>query len=144
MSLVLFLQILSLSICSHRRDSPQSCPWRLALVTVIQFAENLPDRQAADAERSRIDWKYALALELTDPGFDYSVLCEFRSRLLQSQAEQRLLETVLCLARERGWLKCQGRKKHAPVTVCVFYTNPYRPPRRFARRDRLSGRCRRL
>ena len=56
-------------------------PWRLALVTIMQYAENLTDRQAADAVRARIDWKYALGLELTDPGFDYSVLSEFRSRL---------------------------------------------------------------
>jgi len=54
-------------------------PWRLALVTVLQFRENLPDRQAAEAVRARIDWKYLLGLELTDPGFDFSVLSEFRA-----------------------------------------------------------------
>ncbi len=58
---------------------PAASPWRLALITVLQFAENLPARQAADAVRARIDWKYLLGLELTDPGFDYSVLCEFRA-----------------------------------------------------------------
>jgi transposase len=47
----------------------------------MQFAEDLSDRAAADAIRSRIDWKYALGLELDDPGFNYSVLCEFRARL---------------------------------------------------------------
>jgi transposase len=46
-------------------------PWRLALVTVMQYAEGLTDRQAADAVRTRIDWKYALSLELTDTGFDF-------------------------------------------------------------------------
>ena len=66
-------------------------PWRLALVTLLQFRENLPDRQAAEAVRARIDWKYLLGLELTDPGFDHSVLCEFRSRLLEGGAEERLL-----------------------------------------------------
>ena len=66
-------------------------PWRLALVTLLQFRENLPDRQAAEAVRARIDWKYLLGLELTDPGFDHSVLCEFRSRLLEGSAEERLL-----------------------------------------------------
>jgi transposase len=55
-------------------------PWRLALVTVLQFLEGLSDRQAAEAVRARIDWKYALSLELGDPGFDYSVLSEFRGR----------------------------------------------------------------
>ena len=62
---------------------PALCPWRLALVTVMQFVENLSDRQAAEAVRSRIDWKYVLGLELTDSGFNYSVLCEFRERLIQ-------------------------------------------------------------
>ena len=68
------------------RGRPAETPWRLALVTVLQFAEGLSDRQAADAVRGRIDWKYALGLELTDPGFDFSVLCEFRSRLLAGDA----------------------------------------------------------
>jgi transposase len=49
-------------------------PWRLALVTIMQFRENLADRQAAEAVRARIDWKYLLGLDLTDPGFDFSVL----------------------------------------------------------------------
>src|SRR5712692_875485 len=61
-------------------------PWRLALVTIMQFRENLADRQAAEAVRARIDWKYLLGLELTDPGFDFSVLSEFRDRLLGSNA----------------------------------------------------------
>jgi transposase len=51
------------------RGQPGLTPWRLALVTVFQFLEHLSDRQAADAVRARIDWKYALGLELTDPGF---------------------------------------------------------------------------
>jgi transposase len=92
------------------QGQPAESPWRLALVVVMQFAENLPDRQAADAVRSRIDWKYALGLELTDAGFDYSVLCEFRARLVQGEAEQRLLETVLTLGQERGWLKARGKQ----------------------------------
>jgi transposase len=46
-------------------------PWRLALVTLMQFGENLTDRQAAEAVRGRIDWKYALGLELTDAGCDF-------------------------------------------------------------------------
>src|SRR5215213_5781562 len=58
---------------------PGLAPWRLALVTVLQFLEHLSDRQAADAVRARIDWKYALGLELTDPGFHFSVLTEFRA-----------------------------------------------------------------
>jgi len=64
------------------RGQPAEAPWRLSLVTVFPFMERLPDRQAADAVRRRLDWKYALSLELTDPGFDHTVLSEFRSRLV--------------------------------------------------------------
>jgi transposase len=66
-------------------------PWRLALVTLMQFREQLADRQAAEAVRARIDWKYLLGLDLTDPGFDFSVLSEFRDRLLAGSAEAVLL-----------------------------------------------------
>lgn len=59
-----------------RRGQPAEAPWRLALVTVLQFVEGLSDRQAADAVRKRIDWKYALRLPLEDLGFDFSILCE--------------------------------------------------------------------
>ncbi len=86
-------------------------PWRLALVTVIQYAEGLTDRQAADAVRTRIDWKYALSLELTDPGFDFSLLSEFRSRLLANGAERRLFDLLLQHFRERGWLKARGKQR---------------------------------
>ena len=72
------------------RGQPAASPARLALVSVLQYVEGLSDRQAADAVRSRIDWKYALALELTDPGFNHTVLSEFRSRLVHCQAERHL------------------------------------------------------
>jgi transposase len=77
------------------RGQPAEAPWRLALVTILQYAEGLPDRQAADAVRSRIDRKYALNLELTDPGFDQTGLSEFRTRLLTGSAELLLLDTLL-------------------------------------------------
>jgi transposase len=90
---------------------PAEAPWRLALVTVFQFMEGLSDRQAAHAVRTRIDWKYALRLELTDPGFDYSVLSEFRTRLLAGQAEQRVLTTLLETAKAHGWVQAKGRQR---------------------------------
>src|SRR4026208_1794588 len=62
------------------RGQPALAPWRLALITIFQFLEHLSDRQAADAVRARIDWKYALGLELTDPGFDHTALTGFRPR----------------------------------------------------------------
>lgn len=77
---------------------PAFAPWRLALVTILQFAEGLSDRKAADAVRGRIDWKYVLRLELTDPGFDASVLSEFRSRLIAGSAEYLIFDTLLSYA----------------------------------------------
>src|SRR5262249_13941159 len=74
---------------------PAEAPWRLALVTCFQFAEGLSDRQAADAVRSRIDWKYALALPLDSPGFDDSGLSEFRTRLLEGRAAALLFDKLL-------------------------------------------------
>src|SRR5499433_1440862 len=86
-------------------------PWRLALVTIMQFRENLADRQAAEAVRARIDWKYLLGLALTDPGFDFSVLSEFRDRLLASSAEELLLDQFLERCRAMGWLKVRGAQR---------------------------------
>jgi transposase len=93
------------------RGRPAESPARLALVTVLQFAEGLPDRQAADAVRGRIDWKYALGLELSDPGFDFSVLSEFRARLIAGSAEERLLTAQLQLLQARGLVKAGGRQR---------------------------------
>jgi transposase len=86
-------------------------PWRLALVTIMQFRENRADRQAAEAVRARIDWKYLLSLELTDPGFDFSVLSEFRDRLLAGSAEELLLDTLLERCRVLGLLKARGPQR---------------------------------
>ena len=93
------------------RGQPAETPWRLVLVCIFQFMEGLTDRQAAEAVQQRIDWKYALALELSDPGFDFSVLSEFRTRLVSGSAEQRLLDAVLDCCRQRGWLKARGRQR---------------------------------
>jgi transposase len=96
---------------------PAEAPWRLALVTVFQFMEHLTDRQAADAVRDRLAWKYALSLEVTDPGFDHTVLSEFRSRLVAGHAEQHLLDFLLERCREGGWLKPHGRQRTASTHV---------------------------
>ena len=93
------------------RGQPGIAPAQLALVTVLQFAENLSDRQAAEAVRSRIDWKYLLGLELTDAGFDYSTLSEFRDRLVDGAAEGLLLTTLLTLSTGAGVLKARGRQR---------------------------------
>jgi transposase len=94
-----------------RRGQPAFAPWRLALITVMQFLENLSDRQAADAVRSRIDWKYALGLKLTDSGFDYSVLSGFRERLADGGRQTLLLDRMLELMREKKLLKARGKQR---------------------------------
>src|ERR671935_1319447 len=93
------------------RGRPAEAPWRLALVTVLQFAEGLSDRQAAEAVRARLDWKYLLGLALDDPGFDVWVLSEFRARLIAGGAEQQLLDALLALCAQRGWLKARGPQR---------------------------------
>jgi transposase len=93
------------------RGQPGLAPWRLALVTVFQFLEQLSDRQSADAVRSWIDWKYALGLELTDPGFHFSVLTEFRTRLVVGQAEHLLLDRMLERFKARGLVKARGKQR---------------------------------
>lgn len=93
------------------RGQPAESPGKLALVLLLQFAENLTDRQAADAVRGRIDWQYALGLERTDPGFDFSILSEFRDRLVSRDATTLLLDKLLTHAKERGWLKVRGRQR---------------------------------
>src|SRR5690349_15450118 len=89
---------------------PALTPARLALVTALQFLEGLSDRQAADAVRGRIDWKYALGLALTDPGFDHTVLSEFRTRLVGG-AELLLLDALLERLKAEGLVKARGRSR---------------------------------
>lgn len=93
------------------RGRPVVSPARLALVSVLQFAEGLTDRQAAHAVRSRLDWKYALSLELADTGFDFSVLSEFRARLVDGEAGQMVFDAVLRAAGEAGLVKAGGRQR---------------------------------
>ena len=98
--------------CYPAVGQPAYPPWRLALVTVLQFREELSDRQAAEAVRAdRIDWKYLLGLDLADAGFDASVLVEFRGRLLEHGEEHALLDRILAACLERGLLKKRGRQR---------------------------------
>ncbi len=103
---------------------PGLSPWQLAWVTILQFRETLSDRQAAEAVRARIDWKYFLGLELTDPGFDFSVLSEFRERLLTGSAEERLLDKLLEGCQAHGLIKSRGQQRtdstHVLAAICVL------------------------
>lgn len=105
------------------RGKPAFSPWRLALVTIMQFSEDLSDRQAADAVRSRIDWKYALSLELDDPGFDASILCEFRTRLLENGEERLLFDALLERFRAMGLVKARGRQRTDSTHVLAAARN---------------------
>ena len=93
------------------RGQPAAAPWRMALILVFQFAESLSDEQAMDAVRGRIDWKYALSLDLDDPGFDASVLSEFRDRLIAGSMELHLLDALLAHFQAAGLLKARGRQR---------------------------------
>jgi len=77
----------------------------------MQYMENLPDRQAAEAVRSRIDWKYMLGLTLDDSGFDFSVLSEFRMRLVVGGNERLLLEKLLEQFDQKGLLKGKAQQR---------------------------------
>src|SRR3954462_4954403 len=117
------------------QGQPALTPWRLALVTVFQFLENLSDRQAADAVRARIDWKYALGLELTDPGFHFSVLGEFRARLVAGGGEHLLLDTMLERFKARGLVRARGSSAptaHTCSPPCAICPSSSWWPRRSA------------
>lgn len=93
------------------RGRPGFSPGQLALISVLQFAENLTDRQCAEAVRARIDWKYVLGLDLEDPGFDFTVLSGFRARLIEHGLEERVLELVLARLAELGLVRSGGRQR---------------------------------
>ncbi|MFE2490194.1 transposase [Streptomyces mirabilis] len=94
-----------------QRGKPGWSPGRLALVTVLQSAENLTDRQAAEAVRTDLTWKYALGLDLEDPGFDHSVLSEFRSRVVAHGLEEKALDLLLAKLVEQGLLESGGSQR---------------------------------
>jgi transposase len=93
------------------KGQPAVHPVRLILVTILQFAEGLSDRQAVEAVRARIDWKYLLHLDLEDDGFDFSVLSEFRDRVLAHQAGQTLFDKLLAILKEKGLIKAKGKQR---------------------------------
>lgn len=96
---------------------PALSPVILALVTVFQFIEKLPDRQAAEMVRLRLDWKYALHLPLEYAGFNFSVLSEFRDRLLQGQAEGRVFEKLVADIRALGLIKECGKQRSDSIAM---------------------------
>jgi len=100
---------------------------RLALVSVLQFAEDLSDRQAALAVRCRIDWKYCLGLELGDPGFDYSVLSKFRDRIAEGDRADQLLAVMVDRLVDAGLIKTRGRVRTDSTHVLAAVRTLNRP-----------------
>lgn len=90
---------------------PAEAPWQLALVLIVQQIEGLSDRDMVDAVRDRLRLKYLLSLEIDDPGFHYSALSRFRSRLLEGNAEQLLLDTLVEKCKEVGLIKARGKSR---------------------------------
>ena len=93
------------------RGRPGWSPSRLALVTVLQRVEDLTDRPAAEAVRTRIDWQYLLGLSLDDPGFDHTVLAEFRARVAEGGLEQVVLDALLAKLAAGGLVKAGGKQR---------------------------------
>src|SRR6266487_3216612 len=108
-----------------QQGQPAEAPWRLGLVCIVQYIEELTDRQAANAVRARMDLKYLLGLELTDSGFDFSVLCEFRQRLIEHEAEHRLFTLLVAKLSEQGYIKKRGIQRtdstHVLAAVHLFH-----------------------
>ncbi len=102
---------------------PALHPWRLALVCVMQYMSGLSDRGAAEAVAARIDWKYALALELNAPGFDSSVLSLFRSRLLNGGKEKLLLDRLLERCQQLKILKAKGKARTDSTHILAAIRN---------------------
>lgn len=107
-----------LSIYGHA-GSPATSPARLALVTLLQYMEDLTDQQAADAVRSRVDWKYLLGLPLEDAGFDASVLSDFRTRLVTAGQEDLLLDRLLAVLVTQGLVRAGGRQRTDSTRVLM-------------------------
>jgi IS5 family transposase len=106
------------------RGRPAASPTRLAIISVLQFVEGLTDRQAADAVRLRVDWKYLLGLELEDEGFDASVLCEFRARLAETgTAEALIFERILEILAQSDLVANGGRARTDSTAVIAQVRN---------------------
>jgi len=118
---------------------PGLSPALLAMVTVLQFLYHLSDRDAAQAVADRISWKYMLGLELEDTGFDFTVLCEFRTRLAAAGRADALLSVMLERLKQAGLVRAGGRVRtdSTHVLACVRRPGPDRDPRRG--RARRSG-----
>jgi transposase len=108
------------------RGRPGVPPAVLAVVTVLQFACDLGDRETAEAVATRLDWQYALGLPLDDPGFDHTVLSEFRARVAAHGLEEAALDALLARLRDEGLVKARGKQRtdstHVIAAVRALHT----------------------
>ena len=125
-----------------RDGRPGLSPAQLATISVLQFLLNLSDRQAAEAIRCRIDFKYALALDLDDPGFHHSVLADFRDRLAQEGRADRLLDLALARLKDAGLITERGRQRTDSTHVLPRGAGPDPPGAGHRGHARRPGRTR--
>jgi hypothetical protein len=90
---------------------PAEEPVRMTAVTILQFMERLPDRQAAEACTWDQRWKLALHMEVDEPGFHPTTLVKFRNRLIEHGLERIGFEGVLNAMREAGYLPKKTRQR---------------------------------
>ncbi|GGX58265.1 transposase [Streptomyces noursei] len=102
------------------RGAPGISPAVLSLVTVLQFAENLTDRQAAAMAVRAIDWKYALGMELADTRFDFTVLSKFRARLAGHDLERVVFDRLLTHCRGAELVGAGGKQRTGVVKLRVW------------------------
>ena len=121
------------------RGAPAESSGRLALVTALQYVEGLTDRQAAVMVARAIDWRYALGLELTDPGFDHSVLSKFWARVVAHGLEEKALDLLMGALRSTGLVAAGGKARTDSTHVICAVGGP-EPPR--AGRAERAGVCR--
>ncbi|MGW6901481.1 transposase [Streptomyces sp. NPDC054919] len=105
-----------------KRGRPAVSPGALALVSVLQHAKGHTDRQAAHQVRGRMDWKFLVGVDLDDPGFDFSVLCAVRSRLIEHGLAKNVLDLVLARCSELGLLCSGGRQRTDSRRRSVHHT----------------------
>lgn len=80
-------------------------------VSLLQFMERMPDRQAVEQFRYHVGWKYALNQELNSDVFDASVLVRFRDRLLEHEEGRLVFEVVREALEEAGLMAKRGRQR---------------------------------
>jgi transposase len=127
------------------RGRPGWAPSRLAVVTVLQFCEDLTDREAAEGVRTRLDWQYALGLGLADPGFDHSVLSEFRGRVAGHELEEAVLDALLAKLAADGLVRAGGKQRtdstHVIAVVRALHTTELAGESVRAAREALAAAC---